>query len=409
MADQLQLRRGTTAETLLFTGAQGEVTVDTDKNSLVVHDGTTPGGFSTASLQDVTDSTIYFNDDVAAGSSANAYILTPKSNTATPSNYDDGIRIGFTTNNPNTGPATANFAGLGVKNLKFRGGIDPLAGDISGRVDLVYDAAAGWLEIQRKAEAPPPQIRSVAASLNASAMTVSIIAPMVIDFRAVTPTSGGTNVRRITSNLSLTIPSGATLGTTSGVQSTIVLVAIDVAGTVELAVVNRDGNASFTETGTINTTAISSSSTGISTFYSQTARSGVAYRVMGYVESTQASAGVWATTPTKVQGQGGQNIIEKPVETPLGSGQTWQNLTASRAVGTTYTNNTGRTIAISGHINNSAGGSLSLTVGGVVVCNFTAASGAPVMPFSAVIPAGASYVLSLLAGTATLANWAELR
>lgn len=43
-ATQLQLRRGTTAENDAFTGAQGELTIDTDLNQLRVHDGTTPGG-----------------------------------------------------------------------------------------------------------------------------------------------------------------------------------------------------------------------------------------------------------------------------------------------------------------------------------------------------------------------------
>jgi hypothetical protein len=41
MPTQLQLRRGTTAQTAIFTGAVAEVTVDTDKNTLVVHDGST--------------------------------------------------------------------------------------------------------------------------------------------------------------------------------------------------------------------------------------------------------------------------------------------------------------------------------------------------------------------------------
>lgn len=45
MPTQLQLRRGTTAQTAIFTGASAEVTVDTDKNTLVVHDGSTQGGF----------------------------------------------------------------------------------------------------------------------------------------------------------------------------------------------------------------------------------------------------------------------------------------------------------------------------------------------------------------------------
>ena len=44
MPTQVQLRRGNTSDTLIFTGAAGEVTVDTDKKTIVVHDGTTSGG-----------------------------------------------------------------------------------------------------------------------------------------------------------------------------------------------------------------------------------------------------------------------------------------------------------------------------------------------------------------------------
>ncbi len=46
MAKILQLRRGTTAQHATFTGAVGEVTVDTDKDTLVVHDGAKAGGYS---------------------------------------------------------------------------------------------------------------------------------------------------------------------------------------------------------------------------------------------------------------------------------------------------------------------------------------------------------------------------
>jgi|MDTC01.1.fsa_nt_gb hypothetical protein len=44
MAKLLKLRRGTTSQHSSFTGAEGEVTVDTDKETLVVHDGSTAGG-----------------------------------------------------------------------------------------------------------------------------------------------------------------------------------------------------------------------------------------------------------------------------------------------------------------------------------------------------------------------------
>jgi hypothetical protein len=45
MSTQVQFRRGTTAETAAFIGAIGEVTVDTSKNTCVVHDGSTLGGY----------------------------------------------------------------------------------------------------------------------------------------------------------------------------------------------------------------------------------------------------------------------------------------------------------------------------------------------------------------------------
>ena len=44
MATQVQWRRGTTAEHSTFAGAEGEITVDTTKDTLVVHDGVTQGG-----------------------------------------------------------------------------------------------------------------------------------------------------------------------------------------------------------------------------------------------------------------------------------------------------------------------------------------------------------------------------
>ena len=48
MATQVQFRGGTTAEHGSFTGAVREVTVDTDKETVVVHDGSTAGGFPLA-------------------------------------------------------------------------------------------------------------------------------------------------------------------------------------------------------------------------------------------------------------------------------------------------------------------------------------------------------------------------
>ena len=54
MADAfaLKLRRGTTAQHSTFTGLLGEVTVDTDKDTIVVHDGVLAGGYPLAKASD---------------------------------------------------------------------------------------------------------------------------------------------------------------------------------------------------------------------------------------------------------------------------------------------------------------------------------------------------------------------
>jgi hypothetical protein len=46
MPAQVQFRRGTTVQHNTFTGAVGEVTLDTTKQTLIVHDGSTAGGIA---------------------------------------------------------------------------------------------------------------------------------------------------------------------------------------------------------------------------------------------------------------------------------------------------------------------------------------------------------------------------
>jgi hypothetical protein len=308
MADQLQLRRGTTAQIAAFTGAQGEVIVDTDKDTLVVQDGVTAGGFPLASAADLDNGTYQYSDDTGGGSAANAYILVPQANTNVPSTYLGGIIFSFVTANANTGPSTANFQMLGVKNIKLPGGIDPAAGDISGRVTVIYDAVNGWLELQRKATGAPPQIRTIGGTVSANALTVTL-APCTLEFRSATGSSGAVTSINTTSTLSLTIPSGATIGTANATESRIAILAINNAGVVELAAINVSGAPQLQESSLITTVAIDAASDSASVFYSAAARAAVPYRVVGVIVSTQASAGVWATTPSTVQGQGGQALI----------------------------------------------------------------------------------------------------
>lgn len=308
MSTQMQLRGGTTAENLLFTGAQREITVDTDRNTLRVHDGVTPGGFALATQGELADATYYYNDDAPGGSVANSYILVPKPNTIVPNTYEDGVLFGFVTANPNTGPATASFQGLGVKSIKLAGGSDPAPGQVSGRVTLVYDSSNDWLELQPKPAGSPPQIRTIGAVVSGNSITISLD-PCLIDFRSPSLSSGVVLPRVVTGAISITVPAGATLGTQNGVLGQIAVIAIDNSGTVELAVANLSSLIGLNETSLISTTAISAASSSSGIFYSSSARNNVSYRVVGMFESIQAAAGTWSNAPSKIQGQGGQALI----------------------------------------------------------------------------------------------------
>ena len=63
----VQLRRGTDAEHSSFTGAEGEVTVDTTNDTLRVHDGSTAGGIRLAKLSEAGGSGTVTSVDSGTG------------------------------------------------------------------------------------------------------------------------------------------------------------------------------------------------------------------------------------------------------------------------------------------------------------------------------------------------------
>jgi len=79
MSIKVQFRRGNTTQTAAFTGAVAEVTVNTDNNTLVVHDGTTSGGWQTPTLAYTQAA---FNTANAAGTSAYVQSAFDKANSA---------------------------------------------------------------------------------------------------------------------------------------------------------------------------------------------------------------------------------------------------------------------------------------------------------------------------------------
>ena len=67
MSRQIQIRRGTATEHENFTGAIGEVTMDTTNKTLRVHDGTTAGGIPLARADAITNLTDLIIPDYANG------------------------------------------------------------------------------------------------------------------------------------------------------------------------------------------------------------------------------------------------------------------------------------------------------------------------------------------------------
>lgn len=134
------------------------------------------------------------------------------------------------------------------------------------------------------------------------------------------PASLGGNLvpRAITGALSITVPSSATVGTVNGQANRLWVAVFDNAGTPVLGVYNSFNASALSikawdETSAANGTAIAGGSNSAQTWYTSTGVTGVAVRVLGYVESTQPTAGTWSAAVSKVQlfGQG----IKRPGET----------------------------------------------------------------------------------------------
>ena len=246
-------------------------------------------------------------------------------------------------------------------------------------------------------------MNSVTCTQGSGALTFTLN-PCVLKFRSTTLTTGVPVERTLNTAASLVLASGGTLGAVTTVQSRIVLVALDNAGTVELACINIAGGNDLSETGVINTTAISAASTANNVFYSTSSRTGVAYRVVGVVDAVN-TAGAWAS-PVLVQGAGGNALTAM---SSLGYGQTYQDLTGSRTASTTYYNTTGKPIDTQITLNASVGATISCTVNGVQFYGSSQGTTAYYTYATFRVPIGGSYSVVNTAGTSTVIKWIEVR
>ena len=125
--------------------------------------------------------------------------------------------------------------------------------------------------------------------------------------------------------------------------------------------------------------------------------------------STTQVAINYVTNRIYTRGETTADFIE---QSSIGVGQTWQDVTSSRALGTTYTNTTGRPIQIAGVVGptSSAVTTPIITIGSTnVYGNYSGVASNYVAFANIIIPPGANYSVAPANGTAALVNWRELR
>lgn len=169
---------------------------------------------------------------------------------------------------------------------------------------------------------------ALSASVGSNALTIALKGKdgndpsstnvVSVAFRNVTATTGDFAVIDVTAATSLTISSGSTLGTRDGIPSRIWVVGFNDGGTFRLGAINCITTAAGSGAGSDVSAIYPLSAWGIASstaeggagaadsaqvFYTGTAVTSKAYAVLGYVtfESGQATAGTWASSPSRVQ------------------------------------------------------------------------------------------------------------
>lgn len=109
----------------------------------------------------------------------------------------------------------------------------------------------------------------------------------------------------------------------------------------------------------------------------------------------------------------GKVISSSPVATEsqvIGVGQTWQDVTASRAAGTTYTNSTGKPILVCVSFGASAGCTIQVTINGTINFYGSSINAANYNTFASfIVPNNSTYRVQNNNGASNVSTWAELR
>lgn len=91
----------------------------------------------------------------------------------------------------------------------------------------------------------------------------------------------------------------------------------------------------------------------------------------------------------------------------IGVGQTWQDVTGSRVVGTTYTNSTGKPIMIKVWSGGANSTSTTLTINSIIIDSYSVnTSSGALAKIDGLIPVGATYSVAM---SPAVSKWFELR
>lgn len=250
------------------------------------------------------------------------------------------------------------------------------------------------------------KLQPLTASSSGSGLTLTL-APTSLNFR--TDIANTIVTYSNASSISITVPNSASLGTTSGQQARLVVLAIYYSGGIRLAVTNLAGGTQLDEA---NVSQITTSTTGstATAIYSDGSSGGAPngtssyYRVVGFVDVTYS--GTWGA-PALVQGTGGQALAAL---SSIGYGQNWLSSTTTpsitRVAGTTYYNTTGKPIFVNIKASGTGAADADAYVNGVFAARSFSFPGSSVANLSFIAPAGASYYLTT---ALNVILWYELR
>ena len=128
MATQVQFRGGTTSEHSTFTGVAREVTVDTTKKTVVVHDGSTAGGIPLAKESAATSAVAITGGTINGTTIGATTASTGKFTSVTNTGLTSGRVMYATTGGLVTDSASLTFDGTTVTATKFAGALNGTVG-----------------------------------------------------------------------------------------------------------------------------------------------------------------------------------------------------------------------------------------------------------------------------------------